>query len=275
MTELLKLVIDPYSRQARLYPALLALSPPIAIIGALWPDVLAPVTVQRIAGFAIAFGVLYALASFARSRGKGTEKRLLKIWGGWPTTIWLRHRSAFVQAPTLARYHQYLSEHVPGFALPSKAEEQADPEKADVYYASAIEWLKEQCRGKDFPLVEKENAEYGFRRNLRGLRNTGIALCLAGIVGAITVLELRSGIGQSISGLLHPMYLWQLLSQSNVGAAVLLNMLAVVGWLSIVSDTWVREAADQYARALLANCEAAKARSIKRVKKEATAVSQP
>ena len=49
-------------------------------------------------------------------------------------------------------------------------------------YASAVKWLQERCRGKAFPLVEKENAEYGFRRNLRGLKPIGITACLVALL---------------------------------------------------------------------------------------------
>lgn len=86
MTDLLKLIFDAYSRQARLYPALLTLVPPLTLIAALWPDLLTLTSLPGLVGFTAAFGVLYALASFARSRGKQVEKRLLKVWGAWPTT---------------------------------------------------------------------------------------------------------------------------------------------------------------------------------------------
>lgn len=254
MTELLKLIFDSYSRQARLYPALLTLVPPLAVIAALWPQFVTLTSVPGLVGFAAAFGVLYALASFARSRGKRVEKRLLKAWGAWPTTIWLRHRSTFVQKPTLARYHQFLADHVPEWVKPVEADEQADPDKADSYYASAVDWLKEQCRGADFPMVEKENAEYGYRRNLRGVRNMGVALCIGSVILALAVLEYRSGGSQSVSTFLQPGHLWAQLS-SAAGAAVLFNLFAVAAWLTTVNDGWVREAADQYARALLANCD--------------------
>jgi hypothetical protein len=39
-----------------------------------------------------------------------------------------------------------------------------------------------------------------------------------------------------------------------IGANVV-DLIAVVGWLTIVRDKWVREEGDQYARALLACCD--------------------
>lgn len=273
MTDLLKLIFDAYSRQARLYPALLTLVPPLTLIAALWPDLLTLTSLPGLVGFTAAFGVLYALASFARSRGKQVEKRLLKVWGAWPTTIWLRHRSMFVQKPTLARYHQFLADHVPDWVRPLEADEQADIEKADSYYASAVDWLKEQCRGPDFPMVEKENTEYGYRRNLRGIRNVGVSVCIGGIIAALGMLEYRYGGSESVSAFIQPRHLWALLS-SATGAAIVFNLFAVAAWLTTVNDDWVREAADQYARALLANCDDSRTIAAMLVK-QGTVATQP
>jgi hypothetical protein len=37
--------------------------------------------------------------------------------------------------------------------------------------------------------------------------------------------------------------------------AICVDIAAIVGWLAIVRDGWVRSAGDQYARALLACCD--------------------
>jgi len=251
MTDFFRLIFDPYSRQARLYPALLTLLPPISIILAFWPNLLAPTSVKVVVGFATAFGLLYLLASFARSRGKRVEKRLLAAWEAWPTTIWLRHRGGFLKEPTLARYHEYLTKNVPGLKMPTQADELADAAKADIQYASAVEWLKEQCRGKAHALVEKENTEYGFRRNLRGMRPTGVCLCVVGTFAATLAM-----LAQADSGMLtQPAHLWFMNAKSPISAAIILNIVVTGAWLVFVNDSWVREGADQYARALLANCE--------------------
>ena len=42
----------------------------------------------------------------------------------------------------------------------------------------------------------------------------------------------------------------------TVLAATAVNVIAILGWLWIVRDPWVRDAGDQFARALLANCDA-------------------
>jgi hypothetical protein len=207
--------------------------------------------------FAVSCGVLYLLASLARSLGKKVERRLLQQWGGWPTTSWLRHSDGNLPRHTKERYHAVLARKVPGLRLPGVEGERADPVAADDAYGSAVEWLKEQCRGKDCRLVEKENAEYGFRRNLLGLRRVGVVLACAGLVA--TAVWIGKAVGLKLAELDGRR--WQLLvdrlgdSPGLLVGVFVINALALVFWVCVVRDTWVRQAGDQYARALLACCD--------------------
>ncbi len=82
---------------------------------------------------------------------------------------------------------------MPGVTLPSPEAEATDPEAADSLYDSAVQWLIPQTRsGGRFPLVFQENVNYGFRRNLWGLRPIGLAVaigCL--VVNASMVVTIR------------------------------------------------------------------------------------
>src|SRR5882724_11130102 len=98
MTDLMRL-FDSYSRQARLYPSLIFLLPPLFTTIAWYPDLLTSSAAATALTLATSCGLLYALASFARSRGKSIEQRLLAQWGGWPTTLWLRHRDTNLPTP--------------------------------------------------------------------------------------------------------------------------------------------------------------------------------
>ncbi len=164
-------LLDPYNHQARLYPALITLLPPLALV-ATWLPALAS-TGEIVLSIAAACGLLFLLADLARSMGKALEKRLLKKWGGWPTTAVLRHRDGTLSADVKKRYHRFLAKQKLVGALPTAADEQSDLARADEKYAAAVMWLKEQCRGDAFSLVDKENTTYGFRRNLAGLKKAG------------------------------------------------------------------------------------------------------
>ena len=95
---------------------------------------------------------------------------------------------------------------------------------------------------KRFRLVFKENVSYGFRRNLYGLKPIGLIVALtctvANMVAAYQSVVSEGG------------------SFSAAGAAALAaNVVVVVGWIIVVKPAWVRDAADAYAKALLAACE--------------------
>lgn len=52
---------------------------------------------------AVACGVTVFFAHVARMRGRFAERRLFSLWGGKPTTIWLSHRDAHLDAHTTSR----------------------------------------------------------------------------------------------------------------------------------------------------------------------------
>jgi len=244
-------LFDSYGRKARLYPALLTLLPAVAVAFgwlATWPST----TAATLVTIASACGLFYALASIARSAGKRVEKRLLAEQGGWHTTTMLRHRDPALSAATKERYHQFLQQPVGG--LPTAAQETAAPAEADEKYASAILWLKEQRRGPQFQLVHRENAEYGFRRNLRGLKRAGVTLCLLALVGWVGVLFLQHDI-RAIAASSDPLAaLWNA-APIGAWAALAVAIIGLLSWIVVVRDRWVREASVHYATALLATCD--------------------
>jgi hypothetical protein len=244
-------LFDSYNRQARLYPALLVLLPPLLLLLA-WFPALENIG-HLLITIAVACGLLFLLADFARTRGKKLEPILLKEWGGWPTTIWLRHSDSHLSAEVTRRYHAFLSRQPAIGVLPTQEDERLDPRRSDERYAASVVWLKEQCRGNAFPLVEKENATYGFRRNLLGLKSIGLVVCVATLLVPLFIVLVKSG----FEVLRAPKILIgaYLTLPALVLGSLAFSVVALVGWLLLVNRHWVREAGYQYARALLANCD--------------------
>ncbi|BCG97246.1 MULTISPECIES: hypothetical protein [unclassified Mesorhizobium] len=251
-------MFDGYGRQARLFPGLLTIFPPLLAVFAWFPWLLLSSIGATLLTVATSCGLLYALGSYARTKGRRIEPGLRKAWGGWPTTIILRHRDSHLDRHTRQRYHSFLGSAVPDLpAFPTAEQEAVDPSGADAVYDSAVVWLKEMARGKDFPMVHRENAQYGFRRNLRGLKSVAIIICgltLAASAGAILYnnpgfLDLlqkhdwRAAIGTIVP--LGPAVL----------SAMAVNAAAIVVWVFVVTRQWVWEAGVQYATALLAACD--------------------
>lgn len=248
-------LFDTYGRQARLFPGLLTIFCPLILVLAWYPSLLLTSIGAALVTIASTCGLLYGLASLARTKGKEVEERLLQEWGGWPTTHLLRHSSSLEPA-TRARYHRFLSSNVPGMSIPSADKERMDPAAADASYASAVRWLKEHTRGADFSLLLRENSQYGFRRNLRGMRSLGIWLCSTALSVSLLITVLR----------LNPLFAsgdwsWGAASQAvgSVASSVLpaagLNAIAIYVWVTFVTDDWVKRGAYQYAYALLATCD--------------------
>lgn len=257
MTDLLN-VFDQYNRRARLFPSLLALLPPLLLLVTWFPALLTDISGKSFLVLFASMGGLYLLSTLSRTAGKKAEKRLLNKWGGWPTTLWLRHRDSHLNELTKRRYHDYLKRNVPDIVLPTMDEEMANPVYADQVYASAVEWLKEKRRGKDYQMVLDENIEYGFRRNMRGLKWFAVVMSLSvstATIGFVSPRFIGGGDSQLVDGMVQKFFAAISSLPFSVSVALTVNVLASMVWLFYVRDAWVREAGDHYARALLATCE--------------------
>lgn len=233
--------LDTYSRQARLFPALIALLVLFVTIAAWVPNLYD--FAAGIVGLFIASGVTVLFAHVVRSMGRKIESELYSSWGGKPTTLWLRHKDSHLDAVTKSRYHATLSRLIGRWNAPTEIMETQDPESSDVIYDSAVRWLREKTRDrKHYPLVFKENVSYGFRRNIYGIKPIGITLAIVCTIGNIGALYY------------HITYSSAEIPMQGIGSFVL-SILFVVGWICIVKRDWVRDAADAYARALLAYCD--------------------
>src|SRR3990170_2110818 len=66
-------LFDSYNRQARLYPALVALLPPLITVFAWYPELLTSNAAATALTVVTSCGFLYGLMTFSRSRGKNVE----------------------------------------------------------------------------------------------------------------------------------------------------------------------------------------------------------
>ena len=137
--------------------------------------------------------------------------------------------------------------------LPSVEEEKADPEGTDRRYREATEFLREATRDTSkFPLVLAENANYGFRRNLWGIKKHGMVV--AGICALLSCgLALLSVLDCTLA---KPWWL----GVANVDSVLVIRLVVatadvafVAFWLFWVKRAWIKTAADAYAERLLAS----------------------
>jgi len=110
LNELAGKFLDPYDRQARLYPGLIVLTPLAVVLVCLYgTKYIFASTVLSILGFS---GIAYMLGSTARDAGKKVEDKLFAKLGGKPTTLMLRHRDTRIDGVTKNRIHQTLSKGI-------------------------------------------------------------------------------------------------------------------------------------------------------------------
>jgi hypothetical protein len=88
---------------------------------------------------------------------------------------------------------------------------------------------------QEYPRVHDENIQYGFRRNLLGLKPIGLFLVVAVAITAAIVAAVN----------FHP----------ADAVALGIDLLVGLGWVAEVNRGWVRQAADTYAERLFETLE--------------------
>jgi hypothetical protein len=219
-------VFDRYSRTARLAPALLAMLPALAVLAA---GITSASTALRVAGL-LGGSVGLVVVALVRDRGRNVQTRLWRDWGGPPTTRRLRWRDG--SATEIARLHDRV-ERATGLTLPDATEEERDSAEADAHYDEAVEALRARTRDPvRFKLLFEENINYGWRRNSYGLRPVAIVVAVIALIASVCVLVFAGGTLTSRAGRWAP--------------ALAISTLVLVWWTFVVTESWVRSAAELY-----------------------------
>jgi hypothetical protein len=227
------LPIDEYDLRARLLPALVITFPALAFIYGMVPA--ARGFWGGVSGSVLELAVLSVLMRIGRDRGARLQSCLYTRWGGKPTTIMLRHSDRHLDSHTKERYKKVLQQ-MSGLQLPNPDQERADPATADAVYESCVRVLIEKRRGKPYRLLFNENCNYGFVRNLVGLKPIG--LTLVGVTLAIDTL----------------LYVRGAASPDGLRASATVSVLTGIVLLLMTTKT-VRRSGEAYAEALFRTCE--------------------
>ena len=224
-----------YTISARLYPVLLVCLPVSLAVVAWFPNKF--VGYGFLSAIVTASGFVALLTQLGRDAGKKKGKDLWDSWGGKPTTQLLRHRDQQLDPITKAEYHAKLAAIVPGIQLPTPEGEAQNPQAADHAYDSCAKYLIQKTRDqKQFFLLFHENVNYGFRRNLWGMKPAGIAFAVMGLVA---------------SSLPVAIYWNQDLRVAAIVVTVV-NTSMLVWWFLRINPAWIRIPAFAYAGELLA-----------------------
>lgn len=232
---------DSYTIRARIFPALLAALPGLALAAVMvsWRQL----GLSQVIATSAAMVLLYAFSDLARRLGKNVEADLFRTMGGKPSTAMLRYRDDQFDLSVKAKWLAFLATKM-GDKAPSAEEEEADVAAADRYYDRCGDWLREHTRDqKKFKLIFEENVTYGFRRNLFGLKKPGLALnAIVAIICAIAMW-----------------FRMPLSTDDNVSERLLYVLIVAachaLYFLLAVNKKAVTEAARGYGRQLLLACE--------------------
>ena len=235
-----KQVFDVYEIRARLCVVIFLVSP---ILLSLYLQVEA---IRNLASTAVLAIALIALSNLlivlVRARGKevydksdilvqfllpadtnvdrGVKKRLYEVLSSVDSSFAILNEEKYQELKTL------------------DLNEKESQQYADYYHAckSALNWLKEKSRGSN--IVSKDNATYGFCRNLYGAKPAGILICVS--MFAIQIGQFYFQFGQMIA---------------NVSAEYMISVFAtfvyLLMWIFCVSIKIVEISAKSYAISLI------------------------
>lgn len=222
---------DPYERKARIYPALLCLLPIVVAVSIKFPELYT--SLSGLVALVVAFGGLHLLAQIARDGGKQLEQGLFDCWGGMPSVSIFRYRNDIIPAPEKMVIHQLLSDKTKVKA-PTLKLENDHPEDADEIYRSWSNYLRNHSRDTTkFSLLFKENINYGFRRNILGMKNI---YGLFGII-ALSVFLIASFPSFEVK---NPDFIMMILIS-----------LYTLWFMFFVKNDWVKVPSDEYAKRLV------------------------
>jgi hypothetical protein len=145
------------------------------------------------------------------------------------------------------RYLKFLAAQI-GEEVPTPEDEVVNPNSCDRFYSRCCLWLRENTRDREaFGILFEENMNYGFRRNMLGLKSAAfvvttmvVLICVASILFGMPILPregltMQLGLIVGFSGI-HSAYFITCVTEKSVHAAALLyarQLILCCGKLSV------------------------------------------
>jgi len=180
----------------------------------------------------VEFLAAFLLGHLARARGRRVEEVLWKEWGGPPTTRWLRPWDNTCSDQQKSKWRAAIKK-LTDLTLSASVREGSEQDDVDRVNNDAVRQLRYFLRGKpEAAMVATHNEDYGFARNLCGVRWHWVVICVACFVAMAIAFAfgLRPFGGLAIAG----------------GCTIIAFLIARE------LPAYVRRSADRYAESLLA-----------------------
>lgn len=235
MNDFLNNNFNKYEFRALFVPSFISILPLLITIIILFPSNIS--IGSSLVFLILLFFSVYLISFIARDKGKEIEDKLFKKENVYPTTRLLRYSDNTINYNTKKRYHYTLKNKLPELPFPkNKEEEKKNQSCFDKSYSSSSDFLRKNFRNE--ALTFQHNIEYGFFRNLAGLKFFGIIT----IILSMLIILLPSIILYNIS-------LVKILCTSA------LYIFSLYFWFYLVTTSKVKSAAERYALSLLENLE--------------------
>ncbi|WP_284777087.1 hypothetical protein [Agrobacterium sp. lyk4-40-TYG-31] len=228
---------DAYNLRARVFPAMVAGLPTLALILAVVPwDRL---ELSHLIATVMSLTLIWAFSDFARQSGIKVEQKL-----GSRSTLYLwYHNNHELDSISKKRFREFMAGKL-GVPAPTAEQETDDPAKADDFYAAASAWLRGATRDtKVFKILFEELMTYGARRNLLGLKKIALGMNLVVISVCASALYFE----------------WSHPSLSNLQEKLAIVILAVflhsIYMIFAVKKSSVLTASRAYGKQLVLSCD--------------------
>ena len=223
---------DRYERKARLLPGLIVALAPAITAATAAHDLVAWYTVIG-AGVGVELVLAFGLGLVARAAGRRIEDFLWQSWGGPPTTRWLRPSDTTCSDQQKTRWRGAIKQ-LTGLTLPATMTPSRTPEDVDRLIRDATKQLRYTIRERpEARMVGVHNEDYGFARNLLGLRWWWIGLAALSLVVGTVLLVMGN--------------------QAMVAPLLVSGLSLLIGGCAARAlPIHVRQCADRYAESLLA-----------------------
>lgn len=230
---------DLYTIKARLAPAIIAVTPSIALlIAVLGIQSFDASQVWATIGLVV---ILFALSNVSREAGKRIQGRVYRDNDGWPTFDPLYYADRTFSDDAKLKYLRFLSGKL-GRPFPTMEDALSNPLAARQFYNEAATWLREATRDTNqFRIIYDENITYGYFRNLLGLK--WISLALNAVVMIICILVLFQYVP------------WFKDIASSLRYVLAVSIIHGLYVMFGVTEARMKSASSRYARQLLLACE--------------------
>ena len=192
---------DRYERKAQLLPGLLLAAVPALTFGSVLQEFASWYAAASTA-IGVEFLAAIVLGKFAQARGRRVEEKLWKTWGGPPTTRWLRPWDQTCSDQQKQKWRGAIK-RLTGMTLPASVPLNGNEEEADRAISDVMRQLRYGLRGKpEAAMIAIHNEDYGFARNLCGVRCHWVLLSFASVTacGVAFAFGMRPFLGIAISG---------------------------------------------------------------------------